>query len=508
MQEPIFTNEARKLTLKKWGAGQVLNDTLLLKQMDKLALWLPALLSILVAVLIGQSGFKIGIVLVVLIWAIPITLLTIFDVSFGVLLVMVLSFVINFIAKRTEDIPVGLVVDILTALSFVGILLRQTRDKDWSFAKNKITVAVLVWMGYCFLQVANPYAASKLAWVYTIRSMAGMMVLYFLVLYAARSLRFVNRVIYIWLFFAFLGALYGLYQEFAGMPSYDLAWVKADELRFRLLFNWGRFRIFSFYSDPTVFGLLMAYTGVFCLALCMGSISVGKRVLLIVMSLLMFLAMVYSGTRTAYVALPIGIVFYSGLTFQRNILIFTGIFIVIGAGIIFGPVNSLGPISANSLNRIRSAFNPSEDNSYKAREKNQAFIQPFIQKHPIGGGLGSIGVYGVRFSPNSEMAKFPPDSGFVRVAVEMGWIGLLIYCYLFYITLRTGIENYFASKNPRIKNYLASILTVTFTLTVANFPQQSINIYPSMLVFYFCMALLAKLKDIEENESKHTPIGK
>ena len=42
---------------------------------------------------------------------------------------------------------------------------------------------------------------------------------------------------------------------------------------------------------------------------------------------------------------------------------------------------------------------------------------------PIGGGLGSTGVWGQRFTPGSFLAMFAPDSGLIRVAVELGWVG-------------------------------------------------------------------------------------
>ncbi|MCP6423416.1 hypothetical protein NL463_29335, partial [Klebsiella pneumoniae] len=64
---------------------------------------------------------------------------------------------------------------------------------------------------------------------------------------------------------------------------------------------------------------------------------------------------------------------------------------------------------------------------------NQKRIQPYILSHPIGGGLGATGVWGVRFAPYSFLANFPPDSGYVRVAVELGWIGLGIFCTLMFV---------------------------------------------------------------------------
>src|SRR5690606_36158927 len=124
----------------------------------------------------------------------------------------------------------------------------------------------------------------------------------------------------------------------------------------------------------------------------------GYKIYLALSAGVMLLAMVYAGTRTAFAMLPAGFIFYALLTFQKKTLAFTAAFMLIGSLIIFSDIRSLGPfLSTNSLNRIRSTFSPSEDPSFQVRERSQAFIKPFIQSHPIGAGLGSIGIWGARF---------------------------------------------------------------------------------------------------------------
>ena len=52
----------------------------------------------------------------------------------------------------------------------------------------------------------------------------------------------------------------------------------------------------------------------------------------------------------------------------------------------------------------------------RVRLENQRIIQPYIHSHPIGGGLGSTGIWGERFTPDSMLSSFAHDSGFVRIA--------------------------------------------------------------------------------------------
>src|SRR5262249_14727117 len=152
-----------------------------------------------------------------------------------------------------------------------------------------------------------------------------------------------------------LGAFYGLFQEFHGLLQIEKDWVAADDFRFNLIVNWGRYRVFSFFSDPTLFGILMAYTGLFCLALTLGPLKLWYKAFLLFCSVTMFLAMVYAGTRTAYAMVPAGMAFFMLVTLQKKVMLVVGIIGAIGAGIIFSDIRSLGPfMSTNSLERIRS----------------------------------------------------------------------------------------------------------------------------------------------------------
>ena len=85
-----------------------------------------------------------------------------------------------------------------------------------------------------------------------------------------------------------------------------------------------------------------------------------------------------------------------------------------------------------------------------------------------------LGYGGERFAPNSYLAKFPPDSGYVRgVAVgEMGWIGLLIYCIFNFVILYMGIRYFYLIKDPELKTYCLAMILIIFSFYIGNYPQQ------------------------------------
>jgi putative inorganic carbon (HCO3(-)) transporter len=163
----------------------------------------------------------------------------------------------------------------------------------------------------------------------------------------------------------------------------------------------------------------------------------------------------------------------------------------------FGVILVFIPTSNPTLYRFQTAFKPSDDASFNVRVINQRLIKPYIQAHPLGGGLGSTGEFGKRFSPGTFLANFPPDSAFVRIAVEQGWIGLFIYFALLFTVLKEGIIAYFSSKDPRIKIYYAAMLALVYILCIASYPQEVIPLYPVTAIFCIVMAMIAKLKEFD-----------
>ncbi len=137
--------------------------------------------------------------------------------------------------------------------------------------------------------------------------------------------------------------------------------------------------------------------------------------------------------------------------------------------------------------------------------ENQERIKPFILSHPIGGGLGSVGVWGQRFAPGSYLAKFPPDSGYVRVAVEMGWIGLLLYCTFNFVIMYKGLQYFYLIKDPELKSYCLGMILIIFAFDVGNFPQQALVQYPSNILFYLAMALLIVTMRLDLEQRKLKP---
>ena len=455
---------------------------------NPLGLALVLLLTLPFSYVLAQFDLKISALLFGALIGLPFVFLCLISPSIGLGMMLFTAVLVVFAAKFTGA-PIGTLLDFLILVSAMGILLRQIRARDWSFAQTPLSYMVLIWLYYNILQVLNPGAESKMAWLYTVRSVAIQQIVFFIGAFAfkdhIKGLLFLLKFI---LGICFLGAIYGLKQQYFGFSAAEEAWIYADPKRFELYYQWNMMRIPSYCYDPTTFGILMACFAMMCIALLIGPTAIWQKVLLGMGFVFAMWVMGFTGTRTAFVLVPIGAVFYGALTLNKKVLIVGVFFALLGTAFV------LKSSSSGVIYRIQSAFKPKEDDSMNLRLANQKKIQPYIQSHAMGGGLGSCGVWGERFNPDSELSHFPHDSSFVRMGVELGWIGLILYALLHYFVLRTGLYYFVRCQDPMIKAIYAGITTWCFMLTVACYAQEAILQLPMNVIYNIFLGILVSLK--------------
>lgn len=453
--------------------------------------------ALVIAVAIAMGGILAAGGLLAIFIGIPVVLGIVAYPKFGIAVLMVVAFFLNYVSEfLPPDTPSGIILDAITYLLIFGFLLKFKYDKDWSYFKNPISYLILAWLAYNFFEVLNPASPSILAWVYTVRTVGFIMLMYFIFVYQIRSLATIKFLVKLWLVLAFLSAISGFQQENFGLFPFEKAWYYQDPLRLSFLYINGHLRKVAIFPDPVTFSYNMVVAAVLCLCIMFTKIKTYKKVILGVSIPFFFLVMLYSGTRGAFVLPPAALAMLAVMNFNKKILTF-----VIGAGIILVGLIFM-PTSNQFIKRFQTAFRPSDDASFNVRAENQKRIKPYILSHPIGGGLGSVGIWGRRFAPNSFLAKFPPDSGYVRVAVEMGYIGLILFCTLMFVILKTGINNYYLIKNPELKIYCLAMVLIIFVFNIGNYPQQALVQYPSNILFYLACALLNVTLRLDKQEQQ------
>jgi hypothetical protein len=442
---------------------------------------------------IAQAGILVALGLILLVTAVPVAASVLWNTQTGIYIMVLFAYFLSVINRLLPTIPMGIAIDAMILFMLMGMMYRCHQRKDWSPFHSPVSVAYALWGAMNVIEFANPVAASRAAWFYVIRPALGYMMLYFLTYGMLHKKQQMYHLLFFLLAINLVSALWGIYQYFFEYFDWEMAHIiRADAVH--LVFNDGRWRSFGSLGTPAQYGILMAYTGCLCWMMVTGFARGFRRYFLIVAGFCCFAAMLYSGTRSSFV-IP-GIFYFVWVILSRNKWLYASL--LVGALGVFVLANV--PTNNYQLQRMQTIFKASEDKSYQTRARNREIIAPWILKHPIGGGLGSTGVWGMRFSPGTFLANFPPDSGLVRVAVELGWVGLIIFLNLYISVIVRAFQAYWKMENPQYKCIVAGIVCGIPALLLVEWGQEVVGVFPISILFWIVTAILFKAIALDKEE--------
>ncbi|MTI39022.1 O-antigen ligase family protein [Fulvivirga lutimaris] len=450
------------------------------------------ILSILCSLLIALAGVKLGIVALILLLGLPVAYLCIVNIEFGVYLSVTLGFFLYFIIRtfRLFNVPLGTGLDALAILMLLGLMLKLRKESYRSFAGNVVSLCLIVWLGVNFLEFFNPLAPSKMGWTYAVRNNMYIIIMYFII-YHILSPKFIRNFIVIWMLYMFLAGLYLLKQKYIGLNAIENYYVYEDPIRKTLYRTWGKIRYFSFFNDPMSYGIILSNSIVLSFGLLFTDIKKYYKYILVGLTLFMCFCLFQTNTRTAFFLLPLGMMVFGLISFEKKVL---G---VVGAICMMGLLLIMMPGIGGRVHVFKTAFKGSEDPSMKVRLENQAMLRPYLYDQPLGYGLASTGGWGRQFNRNSFLGEFPPDSEYVRIVIETGWVGLLIWLTIMVLIFRKGVVDYFKERDKDKKILYAIFLAIFYMIIVAQYPQEALRIHPSGILTAFIIAILSRLKQVE-----------
>jgi hypothetical protein len=460
-----------------------------------------------IAIVLGYlfaTRTTMGIGLTGLICSAAVVLACILDTQTGLYINVIYSFFVFAFSRYFfhDEFPTGVASDVLIVATLFSFFVKRVNLKITfnRFVHTSVVTAILALFFYLLIELFNPYAHSFDGWYQTFRKSLDAVFLLFIAYKAFDTYESIRKFLILLFIVCTISGIYGCIQQWHGLFNYEIAWATADDNRFGLIFINGDFRKFSTMSDPTAYGIMMASCGILFTIIAWNEKKRNIKLILIAGIIFMFLGMAYSGTRTANAMAAAGLGMFMMLTIdKKSTRFFT---ILFGAAFI---VLMYGPFYGNAtVNRLRTTFNGTNDDSYKVREENRAFIQPYIYSHPIGGGLCTTGAGGLRFNPTHYLAGFPPDSGYLKKALETGWIGLIVICVLYFVILKNCIRGYFEANEPDIKILYAACCAFLFSFYIADFAQDAIGQITDTVVYYPIIAMTLKLRDFAAKDEIDT----
>lgn len=110
---------------------------------------------------------------------------------------------------------------------------------------------------------------------------------------------------------------------------------------------------------------------------------------------------------------------------------------------------------------------------------------------PFGGGIGSSGNWGQRFSPTTFLANTPTDSWYVMIWAEQGIIGLLLHLgILFFILFRSAYMIWFRLKDPWLIAQMQGLTAGFFGIMLASYGNGVLGQMPTGIILYMSWAFL------------------
>lgn len=464
----------------------------------KKPIYLIGLLLIMLALgyILGKKGMLVGIGLLGIPFILTYVYFIFLNPKVGLIGIFFLNFFTLGILRYIKGIPLGLAVDAHFLLIYLALFFKSFFQKvPWANAKSDLVLLAIIWYGYALFQLVNPEAVSRVAWFYAMRGVALYMLftipIIFIIFNKKKDL---DSFLKLWAVFSIIGTFKGIMQKYIGTDPWEQAWLDGGGALTHILF--GKLRVFSFYSDAGQFGAAQGMAGVVFLILAINQKESKKlKYLYGFAGILGLYGMMISGTRGA-IAVPImGLITYVSL--QKNIKIMA-MGAVLGISVfIFFKYTTIG--NGNyTINRMRTAFDPN-DASLQVRLENQRKLKLYMAARPFGGGIGSAGNWGQRFTPNTFLANTPTDSWYVMIWAEQGVVGLMLHLFiLFYIVIKSSYIIAFKLKHPWTKAQMSALVSGITGIMLASYGNGVLGQMPTGIIMYSSMAFLFMARTLEK----------
>lgn len=289
-----------------------------------------------------------------------------------------------------------------------------------------------------------------------------------------------------------------VYQKYAGFDEIETAMlIETKMYRTHLLSDVTRY--FSFFTDAGNFGSNMGFAAIL---FGISAIFVKKRSIRIyytVIAMCAIYALFISGTRGALFVPIGGIILFTFLSKNIKLMgatIFFGLFFyVFFAHTYIGEGNT-------SIRRMRTAFRPTEDASYMVRKENQKRLGEYLKGRPFGEGLGLGGVEAMKYG-NRLTTLIPHDSFYVKLWMETGIVGLMLYLAIYVSALLRGCYLImFRIKNDELRGMLTAIACGIFGMMVSAYGNAFFGQFPTGFIIILFLSVLLNGEHIDQLPAK------
>ena len=465
----------------------------------RILLWsIPVVAALGLGLLIGWGGMRVGFALLAITPAAIIAAVLVRKPQNFLDAALVAGF-LGAGLSRYLTAPTGLLLDAVLVAGLLVLVLSRSLDRDLARLRSPMLWVIAAWTAMCVLQLLNPEAVSRAAWFYSVRGVA----LYFVLalplgLLLIRDRKDARRLLHVWLALSVLGSLWGMKQLWIGLDPFEQAWLR-EPGNFSTHVLFGRLRVFSFYSDSGQFGAAQGHALVAAVVLAVGPASRRVRLAYLLVALVSMYGLLISGTRGAMAVPFVGfLVFLLASGRIRVLLVGLALIVAVFAMLRFTFVGQ----DIYEIRRMRSAIVEGSGNaSYQVRVTNQRSLADYLSHRPFGGGIGSAGFWGQRFSPGTFLAELALDSWYVRIWAETGIVGLLLHLAMLAMLMAVGWIRLRQVRDQALRQLLLAQYCGIWGILAASYGNQVLGQMPTGIVVILGLATIELGRRLEASES-------
>ncbi len=453
------------------------------------------LATVILGFIIGKGGMKVAIAFILLVPMIIYLNRLFVHPIIGIYSIMFMAFTAIGLTRYIRGVPLGLSIDALLVLTIVAVFFRNFFDKiDFSLLNRDIVYLLVIWFAYSVLEFFNPQALSRTAWFYAMRGVSLYpLLLVPLGLLIFNRLRHLYGFLIFWAVFSLLATFKGLQQKYIGLDYAEQYWLDTVGAITHII-N-GKLRIFSFFSDAGQFGAAQGAAGIVFAGIAAALKGWKNKFFFWFVSIMSFWGMMISGTRGAMIVPALGGITFVILSKRTKVIISGGV--ILALIYVFFAYTYIGD-SNYTIARMRTAFHPEKDASYQVRLKNRQILRTYLADKPFGGGIGSAGNWGQRFSPQGFLANVATDSWYVQIWAEQGRVGLILHLFiLMYIVFKSFYLIMARVKNKELGNVLGALLGGYLGIIGAAYGNGVLGQMPTGVLLYLSWVFLFSAQQLE-----------
>ena len=386
----------------------------------------------------------------------------------------------------------------LLQLVLLAFALIDTHKAHFERTLNLMYLAVIVWCGFCTLEVLNDTCGVGIdvgAW-YTVARMIGYQLMYIFLVFSLyiSSPKILIRYLYVWGALSLFAAFWVWKQQNIGFTDSENVFLQGRGHSTHVLAGGTLIRYFSIFSDAANFGIGIASTAVAFIIFGITAKVRKYKVFFLVVGIACAWAMFISGTRTAMACFMAGMMMYIFLSKSLKIAIpFTATFALFVFILAFTTIGQ----GNQQIRRMRTVFDK-KDASAAQRTINQEAMKKYMAEAPWGIGLGVGHKNAPANNKYSYMATVPPDSELIFIWIHTGIIGITVFLCCMGLILFGGCRIvFFVLKNPSLRGIGAGCCCAFASQLLGGYGNQVLLQFPNCLTFYGGMAIVYILPFIE-----------